>query len=48
MIINPELAAAQEISRLLRFPAAIKIDAFSKGGWNFLNLKCSPSSVWTE
>ena len=31
MIINPELTAAREISRLLRFPAAIKIDPFSKG-----------------
>ena len=31
MIMNPELAAAREISRLLRFPAAIKIDPFSKG-----------------
>ena len=31
MIINPELAAAMEISRLLRFPSAIKLDTFSKG-----------------
>ena len=30
MIINPELAAAQEISRLLRFPSAIKIDTFAR------------------
>lgn len=30
MIMNPELAAAREISRLLRFPAAIKIDPFPK------------------
>ena len=30
MIINPELTTAREISRLLRFPAAIKIDPFSK------------------
>lgn len=29
--INPELAAAHEISRLLRFPSAIKIDTFAKG-----------------
>lgn len=29
MIINPELAAAREISRLLRFPAASKIDSFA-------------------
>lgn len=31
MIINPELAAATEISRLLRFPSADKIDTFAKG-----------------
>lgn len=30
-IINPELAAAREISRLLRFPAASKIDTFAGG-----------------
>lgn len=29
MIINPELATAREISRLLRFPAANKIDTFA-------------------
>ena len=31
MIINPEYAAATEISRILRFPSAIKIDPFAKG-----------------
>lgn len=31
MSINPELAAAMEISRLLKFPSAIKIDTFAKG-----------------
>lgn len=31
LAINPELAAATEISRLLRFPSAIKIDTFAKG-----------------
>ena len=30
-IINPELATAREISRLLRFPAASKIDTFAGG-----------------
>ena len=30
-IINPELAAAVEISRLLRFPSANKIDTFADG-----------------
>lgn len=31
MIINPEEAAAREIARVLKFPSAIKIDAFAKG-----------------
>lgn len=31
MSINPELAAATEISRLIRFPSAIKIDPFANG-----------------
>ena len=30
-IINPEMAAAKEISRLLRFPGASKIDTFAEG-----------------
>ena len=39
MIINPELATALEISRLLRFPAAVKIDPFSKGRVELLKFK---------
>lgn len=31
MIVNPEKAAAKAIARLLRFPAAVKIDTFAKG-----------------
>ena len=31
MIINPEHAAAEEIARVLNFPAAIKIETFAKG-----------------
>ena len=42
MIINPEYAAAQEISRLLRFPAAIKIDPFSRGKVELLKFKVLP------
>ena len=30
-IINPEMAAAREISHLLRFPGASKIDTFAEG-----------------
>ena len=42
MIINPELAAAQEISRLLRFPSAIKIDTFSRGRVELLKFTVLP------
>ena len=31
VIVNPENACAKEISRLLRFPGAARVDAFSKG-----------------
>lgn len=31
MLINPELTAATEISRLLRFPSAANIDSFARG-----------------
>lgn len=42
MIINPELAAAAEIARLLRFPSAIKIDTFAKGRVELLKFKLKP------
>ena len=44
MIINPEFAAAQEISRLLRFPSAIKIDTFAKGRVELLKFKLPEDS----
>ena len=31
MVINPEMAAAKEVERLLRFPSVMKIDSFSRG-----------------
>ena len=42
MIINPEYAAAMEISRLLRFPSAIKIDTFAKGRVELLKFRVRP------
>ncbi len=42
MIINPELTAASEISRLLRFPSAIKIDTFAKGRVELLKFRIRP------
>ena len=31
MVVNPELATAEEISRLLRFPTAANVDSFARG-----------------
>lgn len=42
MIINPEAAAAREISRLLRFPSAITIDSFARGRVELLKFKVMP------
>lgn len=38
-IINPELATAREISKLLRFPAALKIDTFADGKVDLIKFK---------
>ncbi len=44
MIINPELAAATEIARLLRFPTAIHIDTFAKGRVEILKFRVANDS----
>lgn len=44
MIINPELIAAEETARLLRFPSAVQIDTFAKGRVEILKFKISPNS----
>ncbi len=41
-IINPELAAAKEISRLLRFPAAEDIDTFAEGRVRLIRFELKP------
>ncbi len=45
MIINPERAAAREISRILRLPSAIQIDTFAKGRVEILKLRIGKNSV---
>lgn len=45
MAINPELAAAREISRLLKFPSAIKIDTFAKGRVEIMKFQIPKDSV---
>jgi trk system potassium uptake protein TrkA len=44
MVINPELAAAREISRILNFPSAIKIDVFAKGRVELMTFKVPEKS----
>lgn len=41
-IINPELTAAREISRLLRFPAASQIDTFADGKVRLIKFELLP------
>lgn len=45
MIINPEYTAAQEMARLLKFPSAITIDAFSKGRVEIVKYRVKEDSM---
>ena len=44
MALNPELASATEIARILRAPASIKIDTFSKGRVGLHTMRIDPGS----
>lgn len=44
MIINPELTAAHEISRIFQFPSAIRLDVFAKGHAELLHFKVTKDS----
>lgn len=44
MAVNPELVAASEISRLLRFPSALKIEPFARGKVELVEMKIEPNS----
>ena len=41
MMVNPEFLAAGEISRVLRFPSAAKVEAFAKGQAELVEFKLS-------
>ncbi|MEE0914346.1 MAG: Trk system potassium transporter TrkA [Ruminococcus sp.] len=45
MAINPELTAANEISRLLRFSGALEIDTFSKGVVELIKVAIPQESI---
>ena len=48
MIINPELEAANEIARIIEFPAATKIEHFAKGRVELCEIVIAPNSVLDE
>ena len=48
LAINPELAAAREIARLLRFPSAIKIEPFAKGRIELLKILIPEHSLLND
>ena len=39
MVINPELSTARVVSRLIRFPSAIRVSTFARGRIELLDLK---------
>lgn len=42
LIVNPEFECAQEISRILRFPGAVRVDTFSKGRMEIVEYRVCP------
>ena len=45
MVINQELASAEEISRVLKFPSAIRVDTFAKSNVEILKYRVPAGSV---
>lgn len=45
MSINPDRAAAREIARVLRFPAAMKVESFSKGRLELIEYRMPEDSA---
>ena len=45
LIINPQRAAAREITRLLKFPSALHIDTFAKSRVEMVNISLEEDSV---
>ncbi len=45
MAVNPEFAAAQEISRLIQIPSAMEVDTFAKGRVNLVKIRILEGSV---
>lgn len=44
MVVNPEMETASEISRILRFPSALKIESFARGRVDLVEIKIAQGS----
>ena len=44
-VVNPELATAEEIARILRFPSANRMELFAKGRAELVECRTAPESV---
>lgn len=44
LVINPEMETASEISRVLRFPSALKIESFARGRVDLVEIRIAPGS----
>lgn len=44
MVVNPELDTADEISRMLRFPSALKVETFANGKVDLVEIKVDEKS----
>ena len=44
VIVNPEYECAKEISRILRFPSAVRVDTFSKGSVEIIDYRVPEGS----
>ncbi|MDE5945785.1 MAG: Trk system potassium transporter TrkA [Oscillospiraceae bacterium] len=45
MMVNPDLTAASDISRILRYPRAIKIESFSRGRVDLIELRITEDNI---
>ena len=48
MAINPELAAASDIARLIRVPSAMEVDSFAKGQVELVRFRIPEGSPWAN
>ena len=45
MCINPELLTARELYKILKFPSAVKIETFSRGNLEMIEIRLKPDSA---